>query len=306
MEHSTIDQLVKKWIVDAADRPANPRIQEITVRLVSDLCKAIEDLDISQTEFWKGMEFLQEAGKRHELGLIVPGLGLERFLDDRADEADAKAGISGGTQRCIEGPLYVAGAPETVGFARMDDGTEVDKTEPMFIQGTVYGEDGKPIANAKVEAWHANTLGSYSYFDKTQSPFNLRRTIFTDADGHFTFQSIMPNGYGCPPDGSTQAWLNQLGRHGNRPAHVHFFVTAPGHRKLTTQFNMDGDEYLWTDFAFANHESLVPPIKRISDPAELAKRGVSKPFALIDFDFHVVKEKTAAPTGDVDRIRAAA
>ena len=120
MKHTEIDALVKSWIVDAADKPANPRVQQIVLRLVADLCKAIEDLDISATEFWKGLEYLQEAGKRHELGLLAPGIGLERFLDMRADEADAKAGLTGGTPRAIEGPLYVAGAPESVGFARKE------------------------------------------------------------------------------------------------------------------------------------------------------------------------------------------
>jgi catechol 1,2-dioxygenase len=306
MKHTEIDVLVKSWIVDAADKPANPRVQQIVLRLVADLCKAIEDLDISATEFWKGLEYLQEAGKRHELGLLAPGIGLERFLDMRADEADAKAGLTGGTPRAIEGPLYVAGAPESVGFARMDDGSEVDIAETLFMQGTVYGSDGKPLSNAKVEVWHANTKGSYSYFDQTQSAFNLRRTIVTDAQGRYSFQSIMPNGYGCPPDGSTQALLNQLGRHGNRPAHVHFFVTAPGHRKLTTQINIDGDKYLWDDFAFASREGLVPAVKRISDPAELAKRNLKKPFASIDFDINLVEEKPKAASGLVDRIRAAA
>jgi catechol 1,2-dioxygenase len=46
MNHQEIDQLAKAWIVDAADRPANPRVQAIVLRLVSDLCKAMEDLDI--------------------------------------------------------------------------------------------------------------------------------------------------------------------------------------------------------------------------------------------------------------------
>jgi catechol 1,2-dioxygenase len=306
MKHTEIDALVKSWIVDAADKPANPRVQQIVLRLVADLCKAIEDLDISATEFWKGLEYLQEAGKRHELGLLAPGIGLERFLDMRADEADAKAGLTGGTPRAIEGPLYVAGAPESVGFARMDDGSEVDVAETLFMQGTVYGANGKPLSNAKVEVWHANTKGSYSYFDQTQSAFNLRRTIVTDAQGRYSFQSIMPNGYGCPPDGSTQALLNQLGRHGNRPAHVHFFVTASGHRKLTTQINIDGDKYLWDDFAFASREGLVPAVKRISDAAELAKRNLKKPFASIDFDITLVEEKPKAASGLVDRIRAAA
>jgi catechol 1,2-dioxygenase len=268
MNHADIDTLVKNWIVDAADRPADPRVQQVVLRLLGDLCKAIEDLDITPTEFWHGVAYMSAAGAANELGLLAAGLGLERFLDIRADEAEQKAGLEGGTPRTIEGPLYVAGAPESVGFARLDDGTEADKGEVLFLQGTVFDQDGKPLPGAKVEVWHANLTGNYSFFDQTQSPFNLRRTIVTDEQGRYQFRSIIPVGYGCPPDGTTQQLLNLLGRHGQRPAHIHFFVSAPDHRKLTTQINIDGDEYLWDDFAFGSGlpswSNTVPCMNRVS------------------------------------------
>jgi catechol 1,2-dioxygenase len=306
MNHADIDTLVNSWVVDAADRPANPRVRQVVVRLLGDLCKAIEDLDISQSEFWTGVSYMAAAGASNELGLLAAGLGLERFLDVRADEAEARAGLAGGTPRTIEGPLYVAGAPESEGVARLDDGSESDQCETLFMQGTVYGQDGKPLQGAKVEVWHANLLGNYSFFDRTQPDFNLRRTIVTDQHGRYQFRSIMPMGYGCPPDGTTQQLLDLLGRHGRRPAHIHFFVSAPGHRKLTTQINIDGDEYLWDDFAFASREGLVPPIARIIDPKAIDEKRLDKPFASIDFDFHLYHETDAAPRAEVERLRAAA
>jgi catechol 1,2-dioxygenase len=306
MNHADIDTLVKNWVVDAASRPADPRVQQVVLRLLGDLCKAIEDLDITPTEFWHGIAYMSAAGAASELGLLAAGLGLERFLDIRADEAEQKAGLEGGTPRTIEGPLYVAGAPESVGFARLDDGTESERAETLFMQGTVFDQDGKPLPNAKVEVWHANLLGNYSFFDRTQSDFNLRRTIVTDENGRYQFRSIIPVGYGCPPDGTTQQLLDLLGRHGQRPAHIHFFVSAAGHRKLTTQINIDGDEYLWDDFAFASREGLVPPIARIDDPARIAAKQLDRPFASIDFDFRLYRDTEAAPSTVVERSRAAA
>ncbi|QYY28544.1 MULTISPECIES: catechol 1,2-dioxygenase [Cupriavidus] len=307
MTHAEIEALAKQFIVDTATQgTANARVQQVVLRLTTDLFKAIEDLDLSQSEVWKGIEYMAEAGATQELGLLAAGLGLERFLDVRADEADAKAGISGGTPRTIEGPLYVAGAPESKGFARLDDGSEADKGEVLFMQGTVYDGEGKPLPGAKVEVWHANLMGNYSFFDKTQSHFNLRRTIVTDDKGRYQFRSNVPMGYGCPPQGTTQRLLDQLARHGRRPAHIHFFVSAPGHRKLTTQINIDGDEYLWDDFAFASREGLVPAVTRVSDPAALDKHGVDKPFASIDFDFRLNNERDNAPSAEVERTRAAA
>jgi catechol 1,2-dioxygenase len=51
-------------------------------------------------------------------------------------------------------------------------------------------------------------------------------------------------------------------------------VTAPGHRKLTTQINTDGDPYLWDNLAFATREGLVPPMRKVDDPAALRAHEV--------------------------------
>ncbi len=157
----------------------------------------------------------------------------------RMDAEDAALGIENATPRTIEGPLYVAGAPESVGYARMDDGSDPNG-HTLILHGTIFDADGKPLPNAKVEIWHANTKGFYSHFDPTgeQQAFNMRRSIITDENGQYRVRTILPAGYGCPPEGPTQQLLNQLGRHGNRPAHIHYFVSADGHRKLTTQINV--------------------------------------------------------------------
>ena len=306
MEHAKIDALVNKMNVDTATGPVDARVQQVVIRLLSDLFKAIEDLDITPSEVWKGLEYLTDAGQANELGLLAAGLGLEHYLDLRADEADAKAGVSGGTPCTIEGPLYVAGAPESVGFARMDDGSESDKIDTLIIEGTVTDTDGNIIEGAKVEMWHANSLGNYSFFDKSQSDFNLRRTILSDVNGKYVALTTMPVGYGCPPEGTTQFVLNKLGRHGNRPSHVHYFVSAPGFRKLTTQFNIEGDKYLWDDFAFATRDGLVATAVDVTDEAEIQRRGLDKPFKHITFNIELVKEAASAPSTEVDRRRASA
>ena len=306
MEHAKIDALVSKMNVDTATGPVDARVQQVVIRLLSDLFKAIEDLDITPSEVWKGLEYMTDAGQANELGLLAAGLGLEHFLDLRADEADAKAGLNGGTPRTIEGPLYVAGAPESVGFARMDDGSESDTLDTLYIEGVVKDTAGNIIEGAKVEIWHANGLGSYSFFDKRQSEFNLRRTIIADNAGHYLAQTTMPVGYGCPPEGTTQALLNKLGRHGNRPSHVHYFVSAPGYRKLTTQFNIEGDQYLWDDFAFATRDGLVAVAVDVSDAAELQRLGATAPVKHITFNVELVKDQATAPTSEVDRRRVAA
>jgi len=282
----------------------NARMKAIVRRATADLFRLIEEFDIQPDEFWGAMGYLTRLGQSGEVGLLVPGLGLETFLDLRMDQAEAKAGLEGGTPRTIEGPLYVAGAPLSKNEARLDDGTE--QGEVLFMEGQVRDMQGKPVAGAVVDVWHANTLGGYSFFDPAQAKYNLRRRIETDADGRYRFRTLLPAGYACPPDGATQLLLDQLGRHGHRPAHIHFFVSAPGYRKLTTQINIDGDEYLHDDFAFATRDGLIPEVRRNADPAAVRARGLNAPFAEIAFDFVLHAETATAPDTVVTRAHAEA
>jgi catechol 1,2-dioxygenase len=273
----------------------NPRAKQIIHRILSDLYKAIEDLDITSDEYWAGVAYLNQLGARGEAGLLSPGLGFDRYFDMRMDAEDAALGVANGTPRTIEGPLYVAGAPVAQGFARLDDGSDT-AGHTLIMHGTIYGADGQPLPSAQVEVWHANTKGFYSHFDPTgeQKPFNMRRTIITDAQGRYRFQSIVPMGYGCPPDGPTQLLLNQLGRHGNRPAHIHFFVTV------------DGDPLVYDDFAYATREGLVPPLVERTDAASIQANGLEGPFAEIVFDMKLSALVNGVDNQIVDRPRLAA
>ena len=57
MKHSDIEVLVKKMNIDTAKGVVDQRVQDAVVRLVTDLFKAIEDRDFSQSEVWKGVEY---------------------------------------------------------------------------------------------------------------------------------------------------------------------------------------------------------------------------------------------------------
>ena len=270
----------------------NERAKQIMHRLLSDLYRLIDDFDVTPEEYWSTVSLLNSLGGQTQFGLLSPGLGFDHYLDMRQDAIDAEAKRNGGTPRTIEGPLYVAGAPEAEGFARMDDGQDTDG-ETMWLTGQVRDVNGNPVAGAKVEIWHANSKGGYSFFDKTQSEYNLRRTIYTDAEGRYTARSIIPSGYGVPEGAPTDQVLKSLGRHGERPAHIHYFISAPGYRHLTTQINLAGDPYTFDDFAFATREELVVPANRIEDTAEIARRELDGPFSEVVFD--VALAETDAP-----------
>lgn len=281
------------------------RTKQIIHRLLSDLFKAVDDLDMTPEEIWKGVNYVNQLGRDGEAALLAAGLGLEKYLDIRMDAADREADLHGGTPRTIEGPLYYAGAPERAGVARIDLDPDEDAS-PLVIRGRISGTDGKPVEGALIECWHANSKGFYSHFDPTgaQSDFNLRGSVRTGADGKYEFRTLMPVGYGCPPHGSTQQLLNALGRHGNRPAHVHFFVTSDKTRKLTTQINIEGDPLIWDDFAYATREDLVPPVTEKTGGAALGLKADA--YQEIEFDIVLTPLVAGKDNQLVNRARAAA
>lgn len=283
----------------------NARTKQIVHRLLSGLFQAIEELDMTPDEIWAGVNYLNKLGQDGESALLAAGLGLEHYIDLRLDEEDRMAGITGGTPRTIEGPLYVAGVPVQQGTARMDKDPDAG-AGPLRIHGVVTGPDGQPVAGALVEIWHANSKGFYSHFDPTgtQTPFNLRAAIVTDTHGRYEALTRMPVGYGCPPQGATQQLLDQLGRHGNRPAHVHFFVTTQQYRKLTTQFNIDGDPLTWDDFAYATREGLVP--KAVGKTGGLALGFEQDDYQDISFDIALTALVAGKDQQVVNRQRLAA
>jgi len=285
--------------------PGNPRVRQLTERIVTDLFKTIDELDVTPDEFWAATAWLTRLGAAGQTGLITAGLGFDRLLDIRADEADQKAGREGGTPRAIEGPLFVAGAPTSKVEVRVDEGEP--KGEVFVMQGQVLDLQGKPVPNAMVDVWHANEQGGYSHFFPGMQPYELRRRIETDAEGFYRFRSFLPPGYAIPPTGPVAELFAALGRHGQRPAHIHFLVAAPGMRTLTTQVNIPGDSYIDDDFAFATRDGLIVSLERNVAPKGYESLGITAPFMRSVFNFvlpRAASEDEALPLTRMERVAA--
>ena len=125
----------------------------------------------------------------------------------------------------ILGPYYLAGSPNTALVAALDEpGTR------LFLSGTVLSNDClTPVPNAMIEVWQANDAAAYD----TSPAFKLRGTMYSDANGLYAFESIVPGAY--------------LNGAQYRPKHIHFKVTKPGFPELVTQLYFEGDPYIAAD-----------------------------------------------------------
>jgi protocatechuate 3,4-dioxygenase beta subunit len=93
----------------------------------------------------------------------------------------------------------------------------------------------------------------------------------------------VPSHYPIPTDGPVGELLIATGRHAFRPAHIHFIVTAPGHRALTTHIFVAGSRYIESDTVFAVKKSLVVDFAEVTDAETAAKWDVPVPSRHADF-----------------------
>lgn len=81
--------------------------------------------------------------------------------------------------------------------------------ERVRIEGRIVDADGKPVNDAAVEIWQANSHGKYASAEDAQSKpldsaFRGYGRSLTDDAGNFRFRTIKPGGV-PGPEGSTQA-----------------------------------------------------------------------------------------------------
>src|ERR1700757_1472259 len=135
----------------------NARLKAIMRDLLESTMSLIEKHDISESEFWQAINYLQNGAP--EFKLIVPGVGVEHFLDLHMDAKNAAAGLLGGTLRTREGPLYLAGAPAVESGESLTDDHAED--EVLTVSGAVRGVHGEAVPNAILHVWHAISKGFY-------------------------------------------------------------------------------------------------------------------------------------------------
>jgi hydroxyquinol 1,2-dioxygenase len=237
----------------------NPRLAEVMASLVRHLHAFAKDVSLTQDEWDLAIDFLTRTGQlcsdeRQEFILLSDTLGFSMLVD-----AINNRRPSGATENTVFGPFHVDGVP----IRQMGDNICLDgKGESCLYEGRVVDRDGKPIEGATVDVWSDNADGYYDVQQPDIQPkFNNRGRFITGADGVYRFVGIKPVSYPIPDDGPVGKMLAALGRHPNRPAHLHFLVTAPGYQKIVTHIFDGEDEWLSSDAVFGVKQSLIAPFE---------------------------------------------
>lgn len=293
MEDLTETTLTETALRQMADTP-DPRLREIMACAVKHLHAFAREVSLTPDEWLYGIKFMTEVGQactpyRQEFILLSDTLGLSRMInilhDGRADQKGGRAG----TETSLLGPFYRERSPE---LAPGDLITVNPKGEQIVVFGRVTKPDGQPAAGASVEVWQTDPEGAYDLQGNDPSVMDLRATFRADADGRYFFRTTLPFGYTIPMDGPVGRMVRAQNRHGCRPAHIHFLISASGLRELVTSVYFADDPYIDTDVVFGVSNSLI-----VSPRADVAGSPIAG-LRAVAFDF-VLPEAPADGSGRV-------
>ena len=278
-----------KVVQDRAGPKANKRVKYLTDTLIKHLHAFIKEARPSMNEWMYGIDFLTRTGHlsndwRQEFILLSDTLGVSMLV-----ESLNHSKISGETESTVLGPFYIKDAPKYPNGANIClDG----KGEPVWVHGRVLDGKRKPIPGAMLDVWQANEDGFYDVQQKGVQPdMNLRGVFKSDDTGRYYFRSAYPRFYPIPYDGAVGDMLKALDRNPNRPAHLHFIVSALGFETVTTHIFTPDCPWLKDDAVFGVKESLIADFKTVDDPKKAAEVGLPNPFRMVEWDFILSKEK---------------
>lgn len=269
---ATLDALSAR-VAGAADA----RLAEAVLAAARHLHALVRETRPSSNDLRRALEFLTDVGqhsdaRRQEWVLLADVLGVSTLVEDLGTVRPP-----GATPNTLPGPFYRADVPE------VPNGGDISRDkrgERMRVSGRVTALDGRAAGGAVVEVWQANGDGVYENQEPDQQPeFNLRGRLRAEADGSFGFLTVRPRGYCLPSDGPVGMLMAALGYRLERPAHLHFRISAPGYDTLTTHVFDRGDPAIGRDALFGVKEGLLGDIRRMP-PGSDADWGLDVAFVL--------------------------
>lgn len=281
MDGASPDQAVNGVLHDLGLRMAksgDARLPAAFLSIVTGVHDLVAQLKPTGEELRAMIDFLTEVGhsadaRRQEWVLLADVIGVSTHVEDlNAARPD------GATPNTLPGPFYRQDVPEVPQGANLSrDGIG----ETLRVQLHLTDLTGQPVTDAVVDVWQANALGRYENQDPDLQPeFNLRGRLRSDAQGRVHFLTVKPRGYALPDDGPVGRLLNALGLCLERPAHLHFRVTAPGFQVLTTHVYDRLDPAIGHDALFGVKPQLLADFHPVPPDGSGVKHALDITFVL--------------------------
>jgi hydroxyquinol 1,2-dioxygenase len=276
------DEDLTQAVLATFSHSKSERYQQIMQSLVKHLHAFIKDVELTEDEWFKAIDYLTRTGhitddKRQEFVLLSDVLGVSMLVIDINNKEFVDA-----TASTVFGPFFFEGSPL---FANGDDIANGASGEPCYMYGRVLSTTGEPLPDAHIEIWQADDNGFYDVQNKESTQVYGRGHLHADSKGNYYFWSVRPEAYPIPNDGPVGELLDAANRSPMRPAHVHFMITVPGYKTLITHVFKDGDQYLDSDAVFGVRSSLITDFERHEPGIAPDGKKLDVPFYIMHYDF---------------------
>ncbi|MBB4574250.1 intradiol ring-cleavage dioxygenase [Rhizobium lentis] len=280
-------------VVAVMNRTEDPRLREILVAMVKHLHAFVREVRLSEAEFREATAVLNEIGQlqtdsHNEFVLMAGSLGISSLvcLLNNGDMGQTE------TSQSLLGPFWRLNSP------RVENGGTIIRSEtpgtPLFVHAKVIDREGKPVAGAEVDVWHASPVGLYENQDPDQAEMNLRGKLTTDDEGRFWFRTVKMVGYPIPVDGVVGRLLKAQGRHPYRPAHLHALIFKPGYKTLISQVFDPSDPNIDSDVQFGVTAALTGEFVHHEEPHP-TDADVAGPWFSLDYTYVMEPGEAALP-----------
>jgi protocatechuate 3,4-dioxygenase beta subunit len=146
----------------------------------------------------------------------------------------------------VLGPFFKKGAPNASNLRNPGD-----PGFPLRVAGKVVNTRGEKVEGARLDIWQADHNGLYDV-----KGFRYRTKVVTGGAAEYGIDTVMP------------------GHYSDRPAqHIHYMITAPGHKTLITQLYFATDPYFegnpdknYHKNGIVGNRELVKPVMLFEGP----------------------------------------
>ena len=146
----------------------------------------------------------------------------------------------------VLGPFFKKHAPNVSNLR-----TPGDPGIPLKVMGNIVNTRGESVTGARVDIWQADHNGRYDV-----QGYRYRTKLNLESAAKYEVETVMP------------------GHYSDRPAqHIHYMISAPGHKTLITQLYFATDPYFEGDpdrnyakGSIVGNRELVRPVMLFEKP----------------------------------------